>query len=142
MKNYFVLDFYCQTESGLKKDIKQSGVDNIDPWEDMEEDSNLIESYLFPKINLIPIEHVLLKVKTKYILRFLCESNEDIKSYLLNNKDTITEFVSFGWSPFSQRGIPFKFTQISKKETWDIITTDSVELSKSLLITNQIYTFK
>ncbi len=142
MRNYFVLDFYCQTERGLKKDIKGSGVSNIDPWEDMEEDNNFIQINLLPKIELDPIEHVLFKSKTKYILRILCESQEDIETYISKNKNTIRDLVKSGWNPFSIKGIPFKCAQIDTIKNWSDLKINLVELTESNKINGRIYYFK
>ncbi len=142
MKYYFVLDFYCQTELGLKKDIKDSGFDNIDPWEDMEEDYNFIQSYLLPKISLEIVEHTLLKIKTKYVLRLLCESKEDIESYMLKKKELLKELVSSGWSPFSLGGIPFKCGQIALDNIWENLRTVELELPKSKKIGGRVFSFK
>lgn len=142
MKYYLVLDFYCQTESGLKRDIKESGVDNIDPWEDMEEDLNFIQSYLLPKISLETVEYTLLKIKTKYILRLLCKSKEDIKTFMLKNKGLLSELVSSGWSPFSLRGIPFKCGQIASYDVWKNLRTVELELPKSEKIEGKVFSFK
>jgi hypothetical protein len=142
LKNYFVLDFYCQTESGLKKDIKESGVVNIDPWEDMEEDNNFIHSYLLPKIDIKPIEHILFKCKTKYILRLLCESLMDIETYLAKNKIAISDLVKSGWSPYSLKGIPFKCVQIIGMRDWNNLKENPVELTESYKTIGHIYSFK
>lgn len=142
MRYYFVLDFYCQTDLGLKRDIKDSGFDNIDPWEDMEEDLNFIQSYLLPEISLVTVEHTLLKIKTKYILRLLCESKEDIKSFMLKNKGLLNELVSSGWSPFSLRGIPFKCGQIASDNVWNNLRTVELELLKSEKIDGRVFSFK
>jgi len=142
LKYYFVLDFYCQTELGLKKDIKDSGFDNIDPWEDMEEDYNFIQSYLLPKISLEIVEHTLLKIKTKYVLRLLCESKEDIESYMLKKKELLKELVSSGWSPFSLGGIPFKCGQIALDNIWENLRTVELELPKSKKIGGRVFSFK
>lgn len=142
MRNCFVLDFYCQTERGLKKDIKESGVGNIDPWEDMEEDNNFIQINLLPKIELDPIEHVLFKSKTKYILRILCESQEDIETYISKNKNTIRDLVKSDWNPFSIKGIPFKCAQIDTIKNWSDLKINLVELTESNKINGRIYYFK
>jgi hypothetical protein len=127
---------------GLKRDIKDSGVDNIDPWEDMEEDLNFIQSYLLPKISLETVEHTLLKIKTKYILRLLCESKEDMKSFMLKNNGLLSELVSSGWSPFSLRGIPFKCGQIASNNVWKNLRTVELELPKSEKIEGKVFSFK
>ena len=139
---YFVFDFYCQTDKGLLKDIKESESDYIDPWEDMEESFNSIESYFFPKIELKSIEHVLYKSKSKYILRILCLSKENIHNYNNAFTNTLKELVEFGWTPFSLKGIPFKYTQINKKQTWKSLIRNSLQLNDSNEINEKIYNYK
>ena len=140
MEIYFVLDFYCQTVSGLKRDIKESGVSNIDPWEDMMEDANFIEEYLLSQIALESIEHYCFQDKTKYVLRFLCRSDEEIGPYIKSNKASLHAFVKNGWAPFSIGGIPFKVAQLTNKMSW-------LHLDKKVLVVceqlnGRVYSFK
>ncbi len=140
MEIYFVLDFYCQTVAGLKRDIKDSGVDNINSWEDMEEDANLIEAHLLSQIALEPIEHYCFQDKTKYVLRYLCRSKQEIAPFLKSNKDIILNLISTGWAPFSTGGIPFKLAQLTNKASWSELERKKFVSSDQLK--GEIYSFK
>ncbi len=140
MEIYFVLDFYCQTVQGLKRDIKESGVLNIDPWEDMEEDANLIELYFFPQISLEPQKHYCFQDKTKYVLRYLCRANQEIAAFLKINNEIILNAMSKGWAPYSIGGIPFKMSQLTDKGSWDEL--NSCILERCGQLKSRIYSFK
>jgi hypothetical protein len=140
MEIYFVLDFYCQTVAGLKHDIKESGVDNIDSWEDMEEDANLIEVHLFSKIALEPLEHYCFQDKTNYILRYLCCSKQEIVPFLKTNKEIILNLIKIGWAPFSTGGITFKIAQLNNKAGWSEL--DHKKFVSCDQLKGEIYSFR
>ena len=137
---FFVLDFYCQTVAGLQQDIKESGVENIDPWEDMEEDANLIEDYLLTQIALEPIEHYCFQDKTKYVLRYLCRSEQEIVPFLKSNNEIILNLISIGWAPYSTGGIPFKMAQLTNQGSWSELEKRKFESSD--LLKSEVYSFK
>ena len=138
---YYILDFYCQTENGLKKDMKDGGIANFDPWEDMEEDVHFIKHYLFPRISLNPKEYALFKLQSNYIARFLCESSEPIKQYMDHKKDELTNFVNKGWSPFSLKGIQFQCGEIENFSICSDLIQVPKELDTSILVGETIYKF-
>ena len=108
-------DFYSQTEQGLKNDIKSSGFDNIDIWEDLKEDLNAIESYFFSSFDLKIISNNLLKIKTKYLIRIIVESSINSDLFYKLNKELLKIKALNGWSPYSIRGCAYKFVQIDKE---------------------------
>jgi hypothetical protein len=140
MEIYFVLDFYCQTVAGLKRDIKESGVDNIDSWEDMEEDANLIEVHLLSQIALEPLEHYCFQDKTNYVLRYLCCSKQEIVPFLNANKEIILNLITTGWAPFSTGGIPFKIAQLNNKASWSEL--ESKKFVSCDQLKGEIYSFR
>jgi hypothetical protein len=137
-----VIDFYCQTEAGLKKEMKDSGVDNIDPWEDMEEDAHIIKEHLFPKISLTPLEYVPFNANSKYILRFVCTCETDFNQYLKNNSDKISSLVQKGWAPFSLGGKSLDIAELTSKDVVKNIISNLIPLKEQTSIVGKIKSFK
>ncbi len=131
MEYIIVFDFYSQTEQGLKNDIKLSGIENIDVWEDLKEDLNSIESYFFSSFDLKIVKKNILKVKTKYLVRIIVESQKNFELFYKLNRIELINKVHNGWSPFSLGGCKIKFVQISS----DLI-------SNALIFPDQIKNFK
>ncbi len=115
MEFLIAFDFYSQTVQGLKNEIKSSGFDNIDIWEDLKEDLNAIESYFFSSFDLKIISKNLLKIKTKYLIRIIVESPINCDLFYKLNKEALKNKAINGWAPFSIRGCAFKFVQIDKE---------------------------
>ena len=137
---YFILDFYCQTDAGLKRDIKASDGMAIDPWDDMEEDANIIKDNLLPKISLTPIKHLSFKIKSNYILRLYCKSNLQMRDFIKNKGKAVEDLVISGWAPYSLSGISFKIVQL--KDFGESNGYSDSELSAISNLTGKIYSFK
>ena len=114
--HYFIIDFLAQTDLGLKSDIKSSGVANIDPWEDMKEDANNIENYLFVNFKFEVKNKAYLKIKTKYIIRYIIMCSQSLNLFIKENKEIINQSVKNGWAPYSYRGIPFQISEIEEND--------------------------
>jgi hypothetical protein len=137
---YFILDFYCQTDAGLKRDIKASNGMAIDPWDDMEEDANIIKDNLLPKISLTPTKHLSFKIKSNYILRIYCKSSLEIKDFINAKSELVEGLVLSGWAPYSLGGIPFKMAQLKNFNQKAGGSDD--ELSNISDLSSKIFSFK
>ena len=113
---HFIVDFIAQTEAGLKMDIKASGVENIDPWEDMKEDANNIENYLFSNFKVEAINMVYIKINSKYIIRYILKCPQSLISFTKENNEIINHYVKNGWAPYSFKGFSFQISEIVKDE--------------------------
>ncbi len=138
---YFVLDFISQTESGLKLDIKMSGVKNIDPWEDMKEDANNIENYFLSKLNVKILGKSYLKIKTKYIIRFIIEYKDNLISFLKANKEIILNYIQNGMSSTVLRGIPFKIIEVNQNKIQKLLVS-SLPLNNFINNDSKIYSYR
>jgi hypothetical protein len=119
-----VIDFFVQTESGLKRDIRESGVDNIDPWEDMKEDVFFVEQYFLSHFPLNLINVIQSKIGTKYIARFLVSCEMTLPDFLSLHKKKLVELKVNGWAPHSFGGCPFKLAPYEKKDAKKIEAAD------------------
>jgi hypothetical protein len=128
-KTNIVIDFYVQTESGLKRDIRESGVENIDPWEDMKEDVFFIEQYFLPMFPVSLKEAVQAKIGTKYIARFLLRSPLSFDDFVSTYKAKLIELKINGWAPTSLGGFTFKIAQYEVKSEKKLMSADC-ELNK------------